>query len=129
MKLLYVLAGVCLFTLVSCNNDNEQPDYGVIFTIVEPEEGGMYTSGGEFHIEVDIEGTLPIGNIEMLVHNMTTGDTMWYYSTTTSQDYFTYHDHPILAVVNPSMCHFEVSAWESSYDNRITEEVHFEINP
>lgn len=129
MKLVYIVAAACMFTFLSCNDDEDQPEYDVIFNIIEPEEGVVYASGEEFHIEVDIEGTLPIGNIEMLLHNMTTGDTMWYYSTTTSQDYFAYHDHPILAVVNPSMCHFEVSAWEISYENRITQDVHFEINP
>lgn len=129
MKYICLLSAISVLFFSSCNNDSDKPDYDVIFTIIEPEEGGVYTSGQEFHIEADVEGTLPIENIEMILHNMTTGDTLWYYSTTTSQDFYAFHDHPILAVAGASECHFEISAWQYAYADRITKEVHFEINP
>lgn len=129
MKNIMLLTCMCSMILIACNNDKEIADYDVVFTIIDPDEGVAYTSGDEFHMEVDFDATKPIMNLEVLVINMTSGDTLYNYQTTTNQDFYMFHEHPILSVGEASVCRFEVSAWETSYANRIWSDVHFNMNP
>lgn len=114
----------------SCKQD-EVPEvtYNVTFTIIEPEADFVAVSGDELHMEVDLQGTKAIGNAEMLLIDEMSGDTLFTYSTTTTSDFLTMHEHYIPSVAMSTMCHFMVSAWESNYADRLTEEVHLTINP
>lgn len=123
-------AAAMIFTVSSCKED-EVPvvDYDVTFTIVEPEADFVALSGDELHMEVDVQGTKAIGNAEMLLIAAVSGDTLFSYSTTTTSDFLALHEHYIPSVTESTECHFMVSAWESNYADRISEEVHLTINP
>lgn len=124
-----IVATVILFT-ASCKEDVVTPiAYDVTFTIVEPEQDAVFTSGDELHMEVDFEGTKALGNVEMLAINHTTGDTIAHFTATTSETFYMMHEHADLDVTEISNCHFMVSAWETNYADRIMEEVDFTINP
>ncbi len=132
MKNFILLAIVALLaaTFTSCKNDApEVIIYDVSFTMIEPEDGAVFASGDELHMEVDFDGTKALGNIEMLAINHNTNDTIAYFTTTTNESFYMYHEHVDLLVTEFTECHFIVSAWETNYADRITEEIDFTINP
>ncbi|MBK7442253.1 MAG: hypothetical protein IPI65_12090 [Bacteroidetes bacterium] len=132
MKNVFVLATAIIFTLTiqSCKDDTVEPVvYEVTFTILEPEDGAVFTSGDELHMEVDFEGTKPLGNVEMFAINHLTDDTLAYFTAATSETFFMMHEHVDLSVTEITECHFIVSAWETNYADRKTEEIDFTINP
>ena len=61
------IAAIAAITFTACKNDDDPIDepevYDATFTIVEPEDGAVFTSGDELHMEVDFEGTLALGNV------------------------------------------------------------------
>jgi hypothetical protein len=131
----YILAIAAIFaiTFTACKNDDDPIDepevYDVTFTIVEPEDGAVFTSGDELHMEVDFEGTLALGNVEILAINHTTDDTIAHITATTTETFYMIHEHADLSVTEVSECHFIVSAWQTNYADRISEEIDFTINP
>lgn len=131
MKKLSFLFTVLLIAMsvsvISCKED-EDISYSATFEIIEPEDGGVFSAADEFHMEVDITGTKALNNAEMLVISHD-GDTLFSYQTTTTSDFIMLHEHAFLTVTDTTECHFEVSVWQSDYANRISEEVHFTVNP
>lgn len=130
---LLAFATITTITFTSCKNDKEPIDepvvYDVTFTIVEPEDGAVFTSGDELHMEVDFEGTKALGNVEMLAINHVSGDTIAYFTATTAETFYMMHEHVDLTVAAITECHFIVAAWETNYADRIYEEIDFTINP
>jgi hypothetical protein len=130
---LLAIAMISAITFTACKNDETPIDepvvYDVTFTIIEPEDGAVFTSGDELHMEVDFEGTKALGNVEILAINHTTDDTIAHFTASTTETFYMIHEHVDLSVTEGAECHFIVSAWETNYADRITEEIDFTINP
>jgi|GEM_PF-1740350 len=133
MKKSIIVAFAITFAVAfsACNNDEpvELTKYEITFDIVEPEEGAVFTSGDELHMEVDVQGTKAIGNVELLAINLTSGDTIANYYMTSTSDFLMMHEHADLLVTEVADCQFIVSAWETNYADRISETRNFTINP
>ncbi|MFI5172885.1 MAG: hypothetical protein ACHQFW_10870 [Chitinophagales bacterium] len=112
----------------SCKN-NEIPDYDIDFTFVEPASGLVLNSGDELHMEIDVQGTAPINNIEVLVINTTSGDTIGNFPVSTNEQFYPFHEHLVVTAGVTSACKVVANAWASNYAERITKEVPFTINP
>ena len=80
-------------------------------------------------MEVDVQGTKAIGNVELLAINLTSGDTIANYYMTSTSDFVMMHEHADLLVTEVADCQFIVSAWETNYADRISETRNFTINP
>ena len=124
-------AVVVLATLVvvgSCKN-KEVPAYDVSYTFIEPGMGDTILTGEELHMEIDIQGTAPINNIEVLAINNTTGDTLTSYVISTTEQFYPFHEHIIADVDAVSECSVIANAWAANYSERITKIVDFVILP
>lgn len=130
MKNAFLLTALCGVLFTACNNDPEpEPEttvYDVTFTVVEPEDDSHVMIGTELHMEVDLEGTKAIGNIELLFINAA-GDTVVNYQTSTTETFFNVHEHYDVVASDAGDGHVQISAWESNYADRKTEEIHVHV--
>lgn len=116
----------------SCKEDNKDDltVYDVVISILEPEEGAVFATGEELHMEVDFDGTKALGNYEVLALNTTSGDTIAHFTGTSTELFLAFHEHhEDLLVTAVSNCTLTASAWETNYADRISESVNFTINP
>ena len=128
MKNAFLLTALCGMILSACNDDPEpEPiEYDVTFTVIEPESDSHAMIGTELHMEVDLEGTKAIGSIELLFINAA-GDTVVNYQTSTTETFFNVHEHYDVVASDAGDCHMQISAWETNYAEKITEEVHVHV--
>jgi hypothetical protein len=119
--------------LPSCKEDDTADDaaYLVTITIIEPVEHDVYTSGDELHMEVDFERAGVIHFVEILALNETSGDTIYYSGAihADASDYYGFHEHVDVFVSGASDCKLVASTWEHDPLEKISEEVHFTVNP
>lgn len=129
MRNAFLLTALCGVLFTACDKEDDTPEvtaYDVTFTIIEPADDSHAMIGTELHMEVDLEGTKAINNIELLFINAA-GDTVVNYQTTTTETFFNVHEHYDVEASDAGDCHMQISAWESNYDDRITEEVHVHV--
>lgn len=117
-----------LVFLISCKN-KEIPAYDVDFMFIEPIAGQVYTSGDDVHLEIDMQGTAPINNIEVLIINTASNDTVGNFETSTTEQFYSFDDHLVITVGVASSFKILANAWTGSYDNRVFEELIFTVNP
>lgn len=122
-----VIALITVFTF-SCKN-KEVPVYDIDFMFIEPTAAQVYSSGSEVHLEIDVQGTAPLNNLEVLVINLTANDTIQNYDVTTNDQFYEFHEHLIITVGVPSSFKVLANGWEGNYANRVSKEVLFTVNP
>lgn len=127
MKKVLLFTALIGMLMMSCKKDEETPVvYDITFTVIEPAADEELMVGSELHMEVDIEGTKAIGNVELLVMNGA-GDTVVNFQTSTTETFLNVHEHYDIVAGDVGDCHMQISAWESNYADRKTQEVHFHV--
>ncbi|MFN3940563.1 MAG: hypothetical protein ACK4IY_08235 [Chitinophagales bacterium] len=134
MKNLLAICFALIISVVfySCDknkDDNPTTDYTATITILEPEEGMVMNDGEELHVEVDFENDAVIHNLEILVLNETSGDTIMFFSEHVHADnLYQFHEHEHVHVMENSNCKVTALTWDEDKSQAITKSVHFTVN-
>ena len=131
--LLPVLFVCTMMSMSSCKEDDLPIDapYDINITFIEPGESEIFTSGDELHMEIDFERTGTIHYIDVLAMNETTGDTIYYSGEihADAENFYSFHEHQDLSIAVLSNCKVVASSWEHDPIDKISEEIHFTVNP
>ncbi len=134
MKFFSIAFTATIFCFVcSCAKD-DTPDggtYDIHITFIEPGEGEDFFNGDELHMEIDFERSGTIHYLDVLALNNTTGDTIFYSGIIHADvnDFYAFHEHQALSVVSSAECKIVASSWEHDPVDKISEEIHFTVNP
>lgn len=132
-KILIICVSIIISTtIISCdkNSDNNPSDeYTATITILEPEDGMVMNSGEELHVEVDFENDTEIHNVEVLVMNETSGDTIMFFSEHVHvENLYQFHEHEHVLVTEVSACKVTALTWDDDKSKAISKSVNFTVN-
>ena len=127
-----ITTAIVVLTYFSACNKEDPPagTYDATITIIEPDDGMILASGDELHVEIDFENDATIYNVEILVLNETSGDTLLYHNENASiANLYQFHEHIMPIVTSVSDCMVKASTWENDKSEAISKSVHVIINP
>ncbi|MBC8047229.1 MAG: hypothetical protein H7Y00_10565 [Fimbriimonadaceae bacterium] len=101
-NLLYIIIIICVFTsCIERNNFPSSDNYNARITIHEPVEGDVVSSNSSILLKTTFENDEKIQNIELVVINNTSGDTLYYINKDVNADFFYFVNEEIFIDAEP----------------------------